>query len=139
MSVPAEDRYTHGTHITVAHAMGTTIGINTMILLGSIGYIVNIDNEAGHKHKRLIGLSYWLSQVSLMVFWLALILAGVIKGDRITLNITTFGEMMQPVLTALRIFSFAGLGVAAGLGTIVIYYIKRLSQNRASLATKSNC
>ena len=33
ISVPQLNYYTHGTHITVAHAMGTTIGINTMLLL----------------------------------------------------------------------------------------------------------
>jgi len=32
ISIPAINIYTHGTHITVAHAMGSTIGINTMIL-----------------------------------------------------------------------------------------------------------
>lgn len=31
-SIPAINLFTHGTHITVAHAMGSTIGINTMIL-----------------------------------------------------------------------------------------------------------
>ena len=40
MSIPAINRYTHGTHITVAHAMGTTIGINSMILLASLGYML---------------------------------------------------------------------------------------------------
>ena len=35
ISVPALNYYTHGTHITVAHAMGTTIGINTMLLFAA--------------------------------------------------------------------------------------------------------
>lgn len=38
MSIPAINLYTHGTHITVAHAMGTTIGINVMIILASAFY-----------------------------------------------------------------------------------------------------
>ena len=33
MSVPAINLYTHGTHITVAHTMGATIGINSFLLL----------------------------------------------------------------------------------------------------------
>jgi len=40
ISVPAWNYYTHGTHITVAHAMGATIGINTMLLLASVFYII---------------------------------------------------------------------------------------------------
>lgn len=35
MSIPAINLYTHGTHVTVAHAMGTTIGINSMILFAA--------------------------------------------------------------------------------------------------------
>ncbi|MBK7122491.1 MAG: cbb3-type cytochrome c oxidase subunit I [Chitinophagaceae bacterium] len=33
MSIPAVNVYTHGTHITVAHTMGATIGINSFLLL----------------------------------------------------------------------------------------------------------
>ena len=40
ISVPAWNNYTHGTHITVAHAMGATIGINTMLLFASVYYII---------------------------------------------------------------------------------------------------
>ena len=38
MSIPAFNLYTHGTQITVVHAMGTTIGINTMIVLAGVFY-----------------------------------------------------------------------------------------------------
>ena len=41
ISIPAINFYTHGTHITVAHAMGSTIGINTLLLLASITLIVD--------------------------------------------------------------------------------------------------
>lgn len=36
MSVPAINVYTHGTHITVAHTMGATIGINSFLLLAFV-------------------------------------------------------------------------------------------------------
>jgi len=36
MSVPAINVYTHGTHFTVAHTMGTTIGINSFLLLAFV-------------------------------------------------------------------------------------------------------
>src|SRR5690606_33097146 len=39
ISIPAVHYFTHGTHITVAHRMGTTIGINTTILLASLSFI----------------------------------------------------------------------------------------------------
>lgn len=122
MSIPAVNRYTHGTHITVAHAMGTTIGINTMILLGVLGYALDIDNKIGAGRKLFIR-SYRLAQGSFIIFWLSLVLAGILKGYRsVTLNITSFQEMMEPVNKVLVAFSMAGIGVATGLIIIVIMY-----------------
>ncbi len=124
MSIPAINRYTHGTHITVAHAMGSTIGINTMILLAGIGYMLRVD-ELPLKQKKAIATGYYITQVSLAVFWAALIAAGMIKGYRNTvLNMSNFQEMMQPVLSALKIFSLAGLGVFAGLLPVIAVYLK---------------
>lgn len=123
MSIPAINRYTHGTHITVAHAMGTTIGINTMILLGTIGYMLGIDSS-GTGTKKLLGYAYYTTQVSLLAFWISLIAAGILKGYRHTvLQINNFQEMMRPVLAALKIFSIAGIGVFVGTGTIAVIYL----------------
>ena len=123
MSIPAVNRYTHGTHITVAHAMGTTIGINTMILLGSFTYILNIDYTAAAT-KKAIGISYWIAQFSLTLFWFSLIAAGIIKGYRTTaINLNSFQEIMAPVLPVIKMFSFAGIGVVVSLGLIAVIYI----------------
>lgn len=133
MSIPAVNRYTHGTHITVAHAMGTTIGINTMILLGVLGYALDIDKKikAGRK---LFTRSYNLAQGSLLIFWLSLILAGIIKGYRsVTLNINSFQQMMEPVNNVLKLFAVAGAGVAIGLGIIVVQYWRAMSDSNSNV------
>jgi nitric oxide reductase subunit B len=123
MSIPAVNRYTHGTHITVAHAMGTTIGINTMILLASFSYILRIDS-LNEKTRKIISVNYWISQYSLAVFWFALIAAGVTKGYRMTaMHLDNFGEIMKPVLPFLQISSYAGIVVAIGMITIAVIYI----------------
>src|SRR5690554_7380910 len=44
ISIPAINLFTHGTHITVAYSMGTTIGINTLILLSSVTFILEQRN-----------------------------------------------------------------------------------------------
>lgn len=123
MSVPAINRYTHGTHITVAHAMGATIGINTMILLGSLGYMLRMD-AASDRVKRSIARGRTIALLSLLVFWLALIIAGLLKGYRATvLGMEDFQRMMEPVLGVLHVFAFAGLGLLAGLGLIAWRYL----------------
>lgn len=119
MSIPAINRYTHGTHITVAHAMGATIGINTMILLGSIAWMLGVDARAGH--VRWIERGRVLAMASLLVFWLALITAGLIKGYHATiLGSEDHQQLMQAVEPALVVFALAGVGLLAGLGLIAV-------------------
>lgn len=130
MSVPAINRYTHGTHITVAHAMGTTIGINIMLLLASLGYMLGIDGQS-RRQRRLIAAGFRTTQVSLAAFWISLIGAGVLKGYRsVHLEMASFQEMMQPVTAVLKVFSLTGIGVCAGLGMIVIGYFKAIRRMR---------
>ena len=113
ISIPAINVYTHGTHITVAHAMGTTIGINTMMLLGSVTYILNSIN----KHRsRLILRGYWITNISVFIFLTALISAGITKGYYTThLGETNFQEVMRHVYPSLWVFGVAGVGVIIGL------------------------
>lgn len=124
MSIPAINRYTHGTHITVAHAMGATIGINTMILLASLGYMLRVDKMREHDRRRIKqGLK--ITQVSLTVFWLVLITAGIMKGYRTaSLQQASFQEIMHPVNAVLHVFALAGGGLLTGIGMVVLKYFK---------------
>jgi nitric oxide reductase subunit B len=131
MSIPAINRYTHGTHITVAHAMGATIGINTMILLASIGYILKIDRLQS-RSKRTITIGFIITQGSLLIFWTSLIAAGILKGYRdIVLNISPFQGMMRPVNKVLHVFAFAGVILFAGMVLIVVNYFTALLRMRS--------
>ena len=126
MSVPAINRYTHGTHITVAHAMGATIGINSMILLASLGHMLRVD-ELGTHRKKWIARGRTITMVSLLVFWTALITAGALKGYRdVAVGMTDFQQMMQPVFEVLKVFAVAGLGLLVGMGIIVGQYFAAL-------------
>lgn len=127
MSIPAINRFTHGTHITVAHAMGATIGINTMILLGSIAWMARADEHAPDakrlEHGRLLALG------SLGVFWLSLIVAGIQKGWMSTAaGIMDHQQVMQAVMPALTVFAIAGFGLLAGLG-LTAFTLLRLCWN----------
>ena len=126
MSVPAINRYTHGTHVTVAHAMGATIGINSMILFASLGFILRIDDLPARRRRWItIGLNTAL--VSLAAFWLILIAAGAVKGYRdVALGMTDFQRMMGPVFDLLELFVIAGAGLLAGLGSIALIYLSVL-------------
>jgi len=126
MSIPAVNRYTHGTHITVAHAMGTTIGINSMILLGVFSEMLQAERLRATA-KRWLYAGFLLTQGSLLVFWLALIVAGVLKGYRqVALGMQNFGEVMQPVHTVLHVFALGGLLLLAGFTMMAVPLLQAL-------------
>ena len=74
--------YTHGTHITVAHSMGSTLGINTMILLASIFYILH-DSKTITKQYRGMKYSkkgFWILNNSFLIYWIDLIEIGILNS-----------------------------------------------------------
>lgn len=124
MSIPALNRYTHGTHVTVAHAMGTTIGINTMILLGSFAYLLKLDH-LNEQAKRRFNYGFMLIQISLFAFWICLIIAGVIKGyEQVHTENRVYASVLESVLTAMKGFTVSGIFLLAGFVMILPFYFK---------------
>lgn len=140
ISVPAWNLYTHGTHITVAHAMGTTIGINTMILLASVFYVIReelpLEIHAGC--SRQVKFGYRVANASLAVFFTSLILAGLGKG---LYDGVSFQDMMLSIRPFLLLFVISGVTLMAGICIVLIYAVRlinlRLSPaDRGALATE---
>lgn len=133
MSVPAINRFTHGTHITVAHAMGATIGINTMILLASVSTILKIDRLKFIGRNRIIrGLG--VANYSLLVFWFVLIAAGITKAYRTeTMANTGFTEIIKPVNWILHLFSIAGIGLTVGFLMVIWEFFRAISVDKKKI------
>ena len=134
ISVPAINIFTHGTHITVAHAMGSTIGINTMILLASCFFIITDITKYQYSEiqKKLIIIGFWITNISLLIFWVSLIFAGAEKGRLVVENKLIFQEIMQHISPYLMAFTIAGLGIFSGILLVTIpafkatiYYFKK--------------
>lgn len=129
MSIPALNLYTHGTHITVAHAMGTTIGINTMILLAACFVFLKSDCITYNKPTRLLNTTFWLMQGGLLLFWLALNIAGIKKG--IWQNSThqiEYHQLMKQLIPYFTLFSIAGIILLITLfitGGVLLYHFIR--------------
>ena len=117
ISIPAINIYTHGTHITVAHAMGSTIGINTMILLSSVLFIIGDVTKYSYSKREmlLIRFGFWITNISLLIFLLSLVFAGAEKGILVIENQLTFHAIMAKINSYLVVFAFAGLGILLGL------------------------
>jgi nitric oxide reductase subunit B len=78
ISVPWINRFTHGTHVTVAHAMGATIGINTNLLFAALVHRLSVVPSTQQEHgKKQYGCL--LFQWTLFVFWSSLLCMGVVR------------------------------------------------------------
>lgn len=124
ISVPALNLITHGTHVTVAHAMGSTIGINTMILLASVFYVIR-EELPQHVHAgctRQVGIGYWTANLSLGVFFTALVLAGLGKGLS---TAGSFQEMMLDIRPFMMLFAVSGVTLMIGIW-IILWHAFRL-------------
>jgi nitric oxide reductase subunit B len=134
ISIPAINLFTHGTHITVAHSMGTTIGINTLILLSSVTYILESTNRisAAATHKIRWSLCFFNS--SFMSFWLTLLVLGVKKSYWTSFcQKISFAEFQDSLHWIYIFFLLFGIVMATGLFIIVFELLKILKS-----ATKIN-
>ncbi len=122
ISIPAVNYYTHGTHITVLHSMGTTIGINTSILLASVFFICTKENNQilSRKHG-FINIGFWVMNISLFIFLASLLSSGIIRSVWMYSNETniTFGQMHDATKPFMIIFLLSGLGIFSGFLMIV--------------------
>lgn len=120
ISVPALNYYTHGTHITVAHAMGTTIGINTMLLFASVFYILQQQKPLALKNKKgFIGRGITITNISLIFFWSALIGSGVVKISG-KLDNKAFSQIMEACKPFFKIFTASGVFILVGLIMMIL-------------------
>ncbi len=129
ISIPAINHFTHGTHITVAHSMGTTIGINTTILLASVMFLLSRVLEKGipQKKSKIIAIGNTIFNISLIIFLTSLITAGIIKGQWMYNEPeSTYSDMMEQIMPYLYIFIISGFGLFVSLILIVIPLLKLL-------------
>lgn len=123
MSVPAINYYINSTHVTVALVMGSTIGINSLILLACISYMLRVDEQSVVLQKT-VRAAIRLNNISLFFFLTALITAGVLTDFLSDVQPGSgFSIIWKPAFPFLLFFAVAGFGILAALGTIVMIYM----------------
>ena len=97
--------------------MGTTIGINTSILLSSALFIVSrMVPGIIHKSGKVIAVGMLVFNISLAVFLGCLIAAGYQKTIwSLSDNPVSFGQLQQSILPYLRVFLYSGVALFVGL------------------------
>ncbi len=126
MSIPVFNYFSHGTHITVAHSMGTTIGINTCVLLASVSFILS-KLKKGTINLKLNKFSFYFFNSSLFVFWVALIAMGVKKSIwQLNKESQVFSQLQEESHVFYIVFIVAGSFMFISLLMIVVPMIKEL-------------
>ncbi len=127
ISIPSVNLFSHGTHLTVAHSMGTTIGINTLILLSSVAYILESTSFIPFASAQRIQWSLRFFNRSFIGFWVILVMMGVNKGYWMYLGQQiSFGEFQDSQQYIYMLFLFFGIGMAVGLSLLVFEMLKNL-------------
>ena len=125
MSIPAINIYTHGTHITVAHTMGATIGINSFLLMAISFDILENPTCANVQNKKNVTTGFWMINSSLFIFWISLIIAGVIKSKwQMSITKSPFSNMMIQLKPFFIIFFVSGVALFSGFILVLSSLIK---------------
>lgn len=125
ISVPAINVFTHGTHITVAHVMGTTIGINTMLLLAVAFDLLGDTCRSLEPYRIRILRASWLVNISLFTFIASLLLAGVQRARwQMSTDAIPFGQMMKSLVPYFISFVIAGIVLFIAFSFIVYPLLK---------------
>lgn len=126
MSIPVINIYTHGTHVTVAHAMGTTIGINSMILFAAAFMFLIPKEEQNTQPSKLLNYSFWIAQLSLLVLFISLDVSGILKGIwQLDPNQSSFGEMMESLRSWFIVLGISGSVLMLCFFVFIIHLLKK--------------
>ncbi len=125
MSIPGINIYTHGTHITVAHTMGATIGINTFILLAISWDVLGDTCMPYTGFAKMLNRGYWMVNISLLFFWISLIAAGILKAKwQMNPLRIPFSSMMLQLRPWFWVFFAAGTAMTVGFFMILYPLLK---------------
>ncbi|MFP5470372.1 MAG: cbb3-type cytochrome c oxidase subunit I [Bacteroidia bacterium] len=127
ISIPSINFYTHGTHITVAHSMGTTIGINTTILLGSVSFILSRLGENEVLKSVWVKLGFWIFNISLAIFLFSLIMAGFLRAAWVNhaAKSESFSSLHDKSTPYFIVFVVAGGALLTGILLIALPMVNR--------------
>ncbi|TYA52364.1 cbb3-type cytochrome c oxidase subunit I [Formosa maritima] len=126
-SIPAINFFTHGTHITVAHSMGTTIGINTTILLASLLFIISKISIFTKKQEKIIKRGLWGFNITLFLFFTSLLIAGARRSHWMYAgNDTSFSSMQDSLFWVYMVFFVFGMALTTSISIIGLPILKKL-------------
>jgi len=127
VSIPVINAVTHGTHATLAHAMGSTIGINSMILWAvGLAAIGEVSPGIGLVWEARLRALVPVIDLALLSFFLCLLAAGVLKGLSMTAWALPFHEAMDKARPLLQLMAISGAFLWLGICSLCVVWLRAL-------------
>lgn len=105
---------THFTHHTIAHAHHGMYAFFTMVMFGSMYYIIPRLTQREWPSARLIHLHFWTCAVGIMVYVIGLTVGGVVQGMAMNDPNTAFLKVVGLTKPYLVIRSVSGMLITVG-------------------------
>ncbi|MES3032449.1 MAG: cbb3-type cytochrome c oxidase subunit I [Gemmatimonadota bacterium] len=115
------NRLTHFTHVTVAHAHLGLYSFVTMILFGSIYYILPRLLGREWISERLISWHFWSVGIGQVVYLVPLTVSGMVQGVAMTDPTTTWEQVIQAMMPGLIGRSIGGTLLTIGHGVFAYH------------------
>jgi nitric oxide reductase subunit B len=122
ISVPPLNTLIHGTHVVVAHVMGSMIGIDSMILWGALWYIAVNTLGEGWRRPELPSMrrAIFTVNLSLAVFLVAFLARGWAQGW-----MRYLGPVANDLSLAIRVFPTLMMLAGVTLGGTLLWLLSR--------------
>lgn len=135
MSIPPINAFIHGTPVVTAHAMGTMIAIDSMMLWAVAYFVVSKTYPARAASLNRPSIQYWVvaTNVFLFVFWGGIMLKGVSFGwERYTGQELFFTSVINQYYPAF--FAIVGLGLTLATMSMIMPCFRVLLSRTAGVS-----
>jgi cytochrome c oxidase cbb3-type subunit 1 len=112
---------THFTHHTIAHSHSGMYAFFTMIMFGSMYYIVPRLTQREWPSARLIHIHFWGTAVGILLYIVPLSIGGILQGIAMNNPDMPFLDVVKGTLPWLRMRTFAGVLISVGHVAFVIH------------------
>lgn len=114
---------THFTHYTVAHAHLGMYGFFTLVMFGSIYFIVPRIVDWEWPHAWMISAHFWLVSIGFAIYFIGLSIGGWLQGETMLEAAKPFIDSVNVTLPYLKARSIGGGLMALGHVIFVIHFI----------------
>jgi cytochrome c oxidase cbb3-type subunit 1 len=114
MAIRVVNETTHFTHFTVAHAHEGMYGFFTMVMFGSIYYIMPRLLLKEWPSARLIRIHFWATAIGITFYWIELSIGGWIQGTEMNNPSIPFIVVVQHTIPYLFMRTVAGIVITVG-------------------------